>query len=30
VKPGATRSELEHSMEGHVLAHAEFMGTYGR
>jgi Raf kinase inhibitor-like YbhB/YbcL family protein len=30
LKPGASRSELERSMEGHVLAQAELMGKYGR
>jgi Raf kinase inhibitor-like YbhB/YbcL family protein len=29
-KPGASRSELERSMKGHVLAQAELMGKYGR
>ncbi|HEX2218995.1 MAG TPA: YbhB/YbcL family Raf kinase inhibitor-like protein [Gemmatimonadales bacterium] len=28
--PGANRPELELAMEGHVLAHATIMGTYGR
>jgi Raf kinase inhibitor-like YbhB/YbcL family protein len=27
---GALRQELEEAMKGHVLAHAEVMGTYGR
>jgi Raf kinase inhibitor-like YbhB/YbcL family protein len=30
VKPGAIRSDLEHSMGGHVLAKAELVGKYGR
>jgi Raf kinase inhibitor-like YbhB/YbcL family protein len=30
LKPGATRGELERAMKGHVLAHAELMGRYGR
>jgi len=28
--PGATRAELESAMKGHVLAEAEYMGTYRR
>lgn len=30
VKPGASRSELERAMQGHVLSQTELMGTYGR
>ena len=30
VKAGAGRQELEHAMKGHVLSHAEWMGTYRR
>lgn len=30
LKPGAARRDLEHAMEGHVLAQAEWMGRYGR
>jgi Raf kinase inhibitor-like YbhB/YbcL family protein len=30
VKAGAGRGELEHAMEGHVLARGELMGRYGR
>lgn len=30
LKPGATKEELERSMEGHILAKAETMGKYGR
>jgi Raf kinase inhibitor-like YbhB/YbcL family protein len=30
VSAGAGRKELEHAMNGHVLSHAEWMGTYGR
>ena len=30
VKAGASRSELESAMHGHVLAEATLMGTYGR
>jgi phosphatidylethanolamine-binding protein (PEBP) family uncharacterized protein len=26
--PGATRQELEHAMEQHILAQGELMGTY--
>lgn len=28
--PGANRRELEEAMKGHVLAHGELMGKYGR
>jgi Raf kinase inhibitor-like YbhB/YbcL family protein len=28
--PGATRQEVEHAMQGHVLAEATLMGTYAR
>ncbi len=30
IKPGASRSELERAIKGHVLAQAELMGTYKR
>jgi hypothetical protein len=30
LKPGATKTELDRAMRGHVLAEAELMGTYGR
>jgi Raf kinase inhibitor-like YbhB/YbcL family protein len=30
LKPGATKPEVERAMLGHVLAHAEVMGTYQR
>ena len=30
LKPGATKQDVEKSMEGHVLAHTELMGTYQR
>jgi len=30
VKPRARRNEIDRAMEGHVLAQAELMGTYGR
>jgi Raf kinase inhibitor-like YbhB/YbcL family protein len=30
VKAGASRSELERAMKGHVLSQTELMGTYGR
>lgn len=30
VKGGASRGELESAMKGHVLAQAEWMGTFGR
>lgn len=30
LKPGASRKELEHAMQGHVLSHAELMGKFGR
>lgn len=30
LKPGASRSELESAMKGHVLGHTEVMGNYGR
>lgn len=30
IKAGASRSELERAMKGHILAQAEMMGTYGR
>lgn len=30
LQPGASRDELEHALESHILAHAELMGTYGR
>jgi Raf kinase inhibitor-like YbhB/YbcL family protein len=30
LQPGASRDELERALEGHVLAHAELMGLYGR
>lgn len=29
-KPGASRDEVERALKGHVLAHTELMGTYGR
>jgi hypothetical protein len=30
VEPGATKTELERAMKGHVLARGELMGKYGR
>ena len=30
LKAGATKAEVERAMQGHVLAQAELMGTYGR
>ncbi len=30
IKPGASRAELEHALQGHVLAQGELMGRYGR
>ncbi|HXF95536.1 MAG TPA: YbhB/YbcL family Raf kinase inhibitor-like protein [Gemmatimonadales bacterium] len=30
LKPGATKSDVEKGMQGHVLAQAQLMGTYGR
>jgi Raf kinase inhibitor-like YbhB/YbcL family protein len=30
LKPGATKQDVAKAMEGHVLAHAELMGTYQR
>jgi Raf kinase inhibitor-like YbhB/YbcL family protein len=30
LKPGATKKEVEHGMQGHILARGEFMGRYGR
>ncbi len=27
---GATREQLEHAMEGHVVGRAELVGPYGR
>jgi phosphatidylethanolamine-binding protein (PEBP) family uncharacterized protein len=30
LKPGASRNELEREMKGHVLAHEDLMGKYGR
>ena len=30
VKPKASRKDVDQAMRGHVLAHAELMGTYGR
>jgi len=30
LKPGASRQELEHAMQGHILATAELMGKYQR
>ena len=28
--PGASKQQLEKAMKGHILAHGELMGTYGR
>jgi Raf kinase inhibitor-like YbhB/YbcL family protein len=28
--PGATKADIEHAMQGHILAHAELIGTYQR
>jgi phosphatidylethanolamine-binding protein (PEBP) family uncharacterized protein len=30
LKPRATKQELLHSMDGHILAEAQLMGTYKR
>ena len=30
LKAGATKSELEHALKGHILGEAELMGRYGR
>ena len=30
LKPGSTKAQLEAAMQGHILAHAELMGTYTR
>jgi Raf kinase inhibitor-like YbhB/YbcL family protein len=30
LKPSASKKELEAAMKGHILAHAEWMGRYGR
>jgi len=30
LKGGATKSDLEHAMKGHILGEAELMGRYGR
>jgi Raf kinase inhibitor-like YbhB/YbcL family protein len=30
LSPGAKKSDVEHSMDGHVIAHAEIMGKYQR
>ena len=30
LKPGATKAEVERAMKGHILAHAELIGRYGR
>jgi Raf kinase inhibitor-like YbhB/YbcL family protein len=30
LKPGATKSDLEKVMQGHILAQGQLMGTYGR
>lgn len=30
LKAGATKAEVERAMKGHILAHAEVMGKYGR
>jgi len=30
LKSGATKKEVEHAMQGHILAQAELMGKYGR
>jgi Raf kinase inhibitor-like YbhB/YbcL family protein len=30
LKPGATKQDVEHSMNQHVLAQAQLMGTYQR
>jgi phosphatidylethanolamine-binding protein (PEBP) family uncharacterized protein len=30
LKPGACKEDVEHAMQGHILAKAELMGTYRR
>lgn len=30
LRAGATKADVERAMEGHVLGHAQLMGTYGR
>ncbi len=30
LKPGASKPEVEHAIQGHILATAEWMGKYGR
>ena len=30
LEPGATRQQLDAAMQGHILAHAEYMGTFRR
>jgi len=30
LKAGATKPEIERAMQGHTLAQAQLMGTYGR
>lgn len=30
LKPGATKKDVEHAQQGHVLAQGEWMGRYGR
>jgi len=30
LKPGASKTELEKAMQGHILAEGQFVGTYGR